>query len=263
VARAGGERLLDTVAGAALASRLMALQRQRLAETRLLDQQSRRALHDEALPLLHAAMLSLNRLSGDRKQLEEAIGQLTDAHKRISALIREMPAGAAPEVRKAGLIAALRHMVETEFAGEFADVTWEIAPDAEARAAAVPEVAGDVLFYAAREAIRNSARHARGGNAARPLHLKIEAHWQPGLHLTISDDGVGSAATPSSISGGHGLALHSTMLAVVGGSLSQDLRPGAGATVTLFVPEGVWEGAEHGRADGEHTGRVGGTTGGR
>jgi signal transduction histidine kinase len=244
VARAGGERLLDTVAGAALASRLMVLQRQRLAETRLLDQQSRRTLHDEILPLLHAAMLSLNQLPWDRKQSEEAIVQLADAHKRISALIREMPAGAAPEVRQAGLVAALRHMMATEFADEFAEVTWEVTPAAEARAAAVPEVAGDVLFYAAREAIRNSARHARGGDATRPLHLRIEAHWHAGLHLTIADDGVGSAAPPS-VSGGHGLALHSTMLAVVGGSLSQDLRPGAGATVTLFVPEGVWEGMHH------------------
>jgi hypothetical protein len=38
----------------------MGSQRQRFTEQQVLDQQSRRALHDEILPALHAAMLSLS-----------------------------------------------------------------------------------------------------------------------------------------------------------------------------------------------------------
>jgi len=52
--------LIDTRASAELARRLMALQRQRVAETQLLDQRARRVLHDDVLPQLHAAMLALS-----------------------------------------------------------------------------------------------------------------------------------------------------------------------------------------------------------
>ena len=62
VARAGAERLLDALAGAALASRLMELQRRRLGEIQIADHQTRRLLHDEVLPRLHTAMLLM---SGD------------------------------------------------------------------------------------------------------------------------------------------------------------------------------------------------------
>ncbi len=96
LARAGGERLLDSLAATSLAQRLMALQRQRFIETQVLDQQSRRTLHDEILPSLHAAMLSLS------AEHAEAVTQLTDVHRRVSALLREMPSGLTSDVGKLG-----------------------------------------------------------------------------------------------------------------------------------------------------------------
>ncbi len=50
IARAGGERLIDTQASAEMARRLMALQRQRLAESQVVDRRARRVLHDDVLP---------------------------------------------------------------------------------------------------------------------------------------------------------------------------------------------------------------------
>lgn len=47
VARATGERLIDTQASAEVTRRLLTLQRQRLAESQVLDRQTRRILHDE------------------------------------------------------------------------------------------------------------------------------------------------------------------------------------------------------------------------
>jgi hypothetical protein len=41
IARAGGERLLDSLASAELARRLVVLQRQRLAESQVLDRRTR------------------------------------------------------------------------------------------------------------------------------------------------------------------------------------------------------------------------------
>ena len=61
IARDGGERLLDNLASAEMARRLMALQRQRLAESQVVDRRSRRVLHDDVLPYLHTAMLASER----------------------------------------------------------------------------------------------------------------------------------------------------------------------------------------------------------
>ncbi len=61
MARAPGERLIDASAITEVARRLMGLQRERLVESRLIDQQTRRMLHDEVLPELHSVLLGLSR----------------------------------------------------------------------------------------------------------------------------------------------------------------------------------------------------------
>ena len=66
IARASGERIIDTKASAEMAQRLMALQRRRLAESQVLDRRARRVLHDDVLPLLHTAMLAL--MSGEGRK---------------------------------------------------------------------------------------------------------------------------------------------------------------------------------------------------
>jgi signal transduction histidine kinase len=59
-----------------------------------------------------------------------------------------------------------------------------------------------------------------------PLDVTIRVNWKDGLRIEIEDNGVGidprAAApdAPASTSRGHGLAIHSTLMAVVGGSLS-------------------------------------------
>jgi hypothetical protein len=59
IARATGERLLDLLAAAALARRLLDLTREQWAEGQVADRQTRRVLHDEVLPDLHAALIML------------------------------------------------------------------------------------------------------------------------------------------------------------------------------------------------------------
>ena len=105
VARASGERLIDTQASAAMAQRLMALQRQRLAESQLLDRRARRVLHDDILPCLHTTMLSLSQDAPTRQfRNAEALTQLADIHRQISNLLHEMPTTTAPAVARLGLI---------------------------------------------------------------------------------------------------------------------------------------------------------------
>ncbi len=143
----------------------------------------------------------------------------------------------SPEVTKLGLIGALRQVIEEEMADAFDDVTWQIEPNAEQQAQTIPTLIAEVFFYAAREAIRNAAYHACGDDAVAPLALRLTASWDDGLRVVIEDNGVGIDLAAESNSGsGQGLALHSTMMAVVGGSLSVESAPGRYTRVLLTLP---------------------------
>jgi signal transduction histidine kinase len=244
IARAAGERLIDTQASAEMARRLMALQRQRLAESQILDNRTRRVLHDDVLPRLHTAMLTLSAGSASNGASDaasaataEAITLLAETHRQIANLLRALPATAAPEIARQGLIGALRHVVEGALGDAFESITWQIEPAAEEAANRLPPLAAEVLYGAAREAIRNAARYGRSSDSSPPLHLSIALAWCDGLRLTIADDGVGFGAAATPKGSGQGLALHSTTLAVLGGTLTAERLPTAGSAVVLALPE--------------------------
>jgi signal transduction histidine kinase len=258
IARASGERLIDTQASAEIARRLMDLQRQRLMESQVLDRRTRRVLHDDVLPHVHTAMLSLSAGGAEAGGPSSgAVALLGDIHRQVSDLLREMPAAPAPEVDRSGLIGALRRVVDEELTGAFDGVIWKVEPRAERELGGIPLLTAEVLFYAAREAIRNAARYGRGGDADRPLHLKVVVAWRDlsgdahgttsqgrvadgGFEILIEDDGVGLATEggPNAASG-QGLALHSTMMAVVGGSLALESVPDTYTRVSLMLPQGL------------------------
>ncbi len=228
IARAAAERIVQAQASAELTRRLLELQRGRLATTQVVDRRARRELHDEILPQLHTAMLNLS-----AGETDAALHQLQDTHRAVSNLVREMPTGASPQIERCGVLGALRHTVDDEFANAFDTIQWETEPRAETAAQALPALNAEVLYAAAREAIRNAAKHARGDNARGALHLTIRARYQDGLVLDICDDGIGLAETPRGT--GHGMQLHSTMMAVIGGTLTLE-RVGAETRARLFVP---------------------------
>ncbi|HKD74629.1 MAG TPA: ATP-binding protein [Ktedonobacterales bacterium] len=236
LARATGERIVDTQASAELARRLMILQRERLVETQVADQRARRELHDEILPRLHAVMLLLNG-NGAGDQKEEALSLLTATHRQIAGLLQSLPAARPSSMAAEGIFGALRQAVEYDFGDAFDEVQWEITPEGETAASRLPAVAVEVIFGAAREAIRNAARYGRGVESRRPLRLKIAATCEDGLRISIEDDGVGLAAATPSHGSGQGLVLHSTMMAVLGGTLTAEHASGAGTRVILSLPE--------------------------
>jgi signal transduction histidine kinase len=252
MARATGERLIDTQASAEMARRLMALQRQRFAESQILDNRTRRILHDDVLPRLHTAMLTLSAATAANAAsatptsslpgtTAEVLTLLADTHRQIANLLRALPTAAAPEVARLGLIGALRHVAEGELRNAFENITWQLEPAAEQAANHLPPLAAEVLFGAAREAMRNAARYGQGDDSTRPLHLTIALAWRDGLRLSIADDGVGLGAVPhgqaSPKGSGQGLALHSTLLAVLGGTLTAERLLNAGSAVVLALPE--------------------------
>jgi signal transduction histidine kinase len=215
-ARSVCERLIDTRASREIARRLIALQRERLTESQVIDCQARRILHDEVLPQLHAAMLELG---GDETVSRTAIENLADTHRQISDLLRDLPAATSvPEVAIRGLIGALRRAVNDEFSTAFEQVTWDVSAIVEADLGNLSPLVAEVVFYAAREAIRNAAHHASSGDRLPSFRISAysdERRWQ--LHL--EDNGGSFDINLPSAGAGSGLSLHSTMMAVIGGEL--------------------------------------------
>ena len=236
IARASGERLVDIQAIAEMARRLALLQRQRLAESKVLDQQTRRILHDDVLPRLHAALLELDGdVQAGASRTEQVVAAISSVHRQISDLLRDLPRVTAPEVSRLGLFGALRATVTGELDGCFAMVNWNVPSEIEEHARGIQSLAVEVVFFAAREALRNAARHA---NPVDTLVLIISANWQNGLEITIEDNGAGSIELKSG-SSGQGLILHSTMMAVIGGSLALENSPGLHTRVIIRLPEEV------------------------
>jgi signal transduction histidine kinase len=136
-----------------------------------------------------------------------------------------------------GLIGALRRVIDNELGSDFDSVEWQVEPEAEQTGRTIPSLTSEVIFYAAREAIRNAARYGRGKQTNRALHLTIAATYQNGLVLSIEDDGVGigNPSAPPQRSG-QGLALHSTMMAVIGGTLTVESTAGCYTRVVLSLP---------------------------
>ncbi len=241
IARSSGERLADIQISTELARRLMALQRQRLAESQVLDRQTRRILHDDVLPRLHAALLELSALptqnEGHAPALAALIENLAGTHRQISDLLHDLPRATAPEVAQLGLFGALREVVNDELRGAFDQVSWMVSPQAENGAKLLTPLTAEVLFYAGREALRNAARHARPADSRTPLCLEIQAAWQDGLEIVVQDNGAGLAEPRAHAAGsGQGLTLHSTMMAVVGGTLALESTPGVATRVVLKLP---------------------------
>ncbi len=242
IARATGERLMDIQASAEIARRLMALQRQRLAESQVIDQRARRALHDEVLPLLHASMLALS--SEQLAVPEDTIQSLAEVHRQLSNLLHHMPKATAPEVGYLGLFGALAQVLDGEMKNAFDQVSWEVPPDVEQAARSLPALSAEVLFYAAREVIRNAALHARGPQTDLLLCLHLQARWERQLEICIQDNGVGLQNSQEINPGSRqGLALHSTMMAVIGGSLAIESEPGEYTRVILALPQSRPDGA--------------------
>lgn len=251
-AQAAGERIVHLLAGEQMVRRLIELQRKRSAEQSVMDLRTRRTLHDEILPLLHLAALQLSSADRQHSAIQETLRTLAEAHQRIASLLTTSQPAPARDPAPCELVGALRALVAHEFAHNFEQIQWQGMMGAEcagqvetSQTLYVEAMVGEVLLGAAREVMRNATTHGRGCRADRPLCLQIALCVDQGAHdgdlgeitLTISDDGVGletSGATPPGGSG-NGLALHSTLLAMVGGYLTVEPGVEGGVVVRITV----------------------------
>lgn len=244
VAAACAERILDALAGEQIARLALSLLRQRIAEVQVMSAQHKRALHDDLLPQIHLALLrmeSLRRKPADwEAQLDAAANGLMQTHQRLSALVREMSTAVPTRLDSEGLLAALHSALAHDFRDSFDEIDWQASPASLETARRLPPFVSEVIFYAAQEAIRNAARHGRGGEPDRKLALKLAVESVAGLRISVSDNGVGRAGQRGNrepAGAGSGLLFHSAMLAVIGGTLSVSDRAEGGTRVVIDLPE--------------------------
>jgi signal transduction histidine kinase len=224
VARANGERLLDAQAGIEIIRRMTELQREQMVTAQVIDRRTRRLLHDEILPALHTLIIQMNTMpANDKNDSKPAADKLAEIHRQISSLLRELPAPLSPDLQSVGLLTALQHLVCADLAGLFDQVEYQQDDGVDAVASGLAPLAADVIYYACREAIRNAAQHAR---SAQPLHLHVTVSASGNFRVTIEDNGVGisAASAINHDSTGQGLMLHSTLMAVIGGSLTVETK---------------------------------------
>jgi two-component sensor histidine kinase len=230
IAQAGGERIIDLLATGQMVRRLIELQRGRVAGQQVVDLRARRGLNAVGPPARPRAT-PLGRAPGSGElTVQAALASLAAAHRQITDLLAGRPGHAAPP--PGDLAAALRDLVQSEFSQAFSTVVW--------RGDALPTLdplTAEVVLGAVREAVRNAALHGRGSRPERPLALAVEMCAGEEVVIRVQDDGVGLHSRQTGAGGsGNGLALHSTMLAVAGGTLAVESRPAGGTTVTISVP---------------------------
>ncbi|MFL5664416.1 MAG: sensor histidine kinase [Ktedonobacteraceae bacterium] len=261
LAHACGQRILDTLGDHEAMQAVAALLRRRIIDVKLLGAQHRRILHDDILPQMHLALLRLETLRASseiaharapipklevdsataQKMLNEVVDLISDAHRRLAAMMRATAPSAPHRLESDGLMHAIHSMLEQDFQHAFDEVEWCVS---EETACCIDEVTppaiAELIFAAVQEALRNAARHARGSDVHRRLRIVLKASCDridPHLEVSVADDGVGIISASSSTTGtGGGLLTHSALLAIAGGSLTIKSAPGEGVTVRILLP---------------------------
>jgi len=196
-----------------------------------------RELHDSVSQALFSmglqartAQLELTRAGVDehaplRRAVDDVAELARGALAEIRALIFELRPRALTEegfvsaVRKHAAAVGARHRVD-------------IAVDAPAERIVVGALAEEHLFRIVQEAVGNAARHADASRIAVRVATTSSPTW---ITVTVGDDGRGF--DPAGSYGGHfGLQTMRERVAVLGGRLEIDSRPGEGTVVAVAVP---------------------------
>ncbi len=254
LAHACGQRILDTLRDHEAMLTVAGLLRRRIVDVKLLGGQQRRVLHDEILPQMHLALLRLETLRphistqqndasspSTEAPLDEAIDIITQAHRHLAAMMRATTTSAPHRLERDGMMHAIRTMIKQDFHQAFDEIEWDVSEETATHIdEIVPPAIAELIFAAVQEALRNAARHARGSDVHRHLHLTITAACNPHLEIIVTDDGVGIVSANSSTTGtGGGLLTHSALLAIAGGSLTVKSAPGEGVAVRILLPAEV------------------------
>ena len=189
------------------------------------------ALHDDALQLLTAAELQLERLRVDARRTKYAadLEQLKTTIKRVEDSLRNLlynvsPASVDLHMRLSASIRD-RAVALKQHTGIEAELDLRL-PDA------LPGVVKTNVFKNISEALSNVEKHS---NATR-VAVRAET-LDGGISIVISDDGTGFVVAESLYLPGHlGLIAMRERAQLAGGWCRIDSEPGAGTRVSFWIP---------------------------
>jgi signal transduction histidine kinase len=202
-------------------------------------------IHDVVLQQLAALQLQADAIEAalDHDRPEVAVrmaGQLrTGVDDAIVELRRTIASLRRAAVDEGGIGPSLVRFARGFRASTGLDVEVRVADGVDP----VPLPVALLLFECGQEAMTNVVRHA---STAQRVEVSVE-RTGGAVELVVRDDGVGFDATGSVGGGGvaeaggrrSGLALHREKVALSGGLLFVDSRPGHGTVVTVRVPVGA------------------------
>ncbi|MEI1277822.1 ATP-binding protein [Leptospira venezuelensis] len=226
IARTTGTWLVHSLFLEETGNILEELQRKKIQEQRLSDQKTRQILHDEILPEIHSLILEIsNDKSGNLKS--QHANSLTELHKRISFLLREM-SDTGLEISRLGLIPMLQKLQDSE--AKDSNLIWKIEPNLNSATENYPPEVQEVLYYAFRESLRNAVKYS--GESKSQITIAIQ--YENGLSIQIKNEiGKDVILVRSS---GQGLKIHSALLRIFQGSLTLEFPSSKEAVIQIFLP---------------------------
>ncbi|MFC3518521.1 sensor histidine kinase [Streptomonospora nanhaiensis] len=221
--RVAARRLLGPSTADLLALRVAELTATRAGVLRAIDAERRRIerdLHDgvQQRVVALAMLLARARRAGDTERAAHLLEQAHRESQRVAAELREVAWKVYPTaLDELGLHAALRGVAERSalpVALHYA-VERDLAPEVET-----------AVYFVAREAITNAAKHAR----AHRVEVAVRT-TAAGVELSVRDDGVGGADA-----GGGGLVGLARRVAALDGRLEVSSPAGGPTLITAHLP---------------------------
>jgi signal transduction histidine kinase len=198
---------------------------QELERTRLA-----RELHDETGQALTSILLSLRTVeeAGDKQELHIAVGEVRELVRTTLQDVRQLAVELRPSaLDDFGLVAALERLTETFGEQTGISVQFQQPLPTSDR---LPSEVETALYRIVQESLTNIVKHARAANVSVVLARKDDS-----VSVVVEDDGVGF--DPELVRDeGMGLVGMRERVALLGGRLAIESRPGAGTTFVAEVP---------------------------
>ena len=188
-----------------------------------------RELHDETGQALTSILLGLRTIeeAKDKVELDAALTEVRDLVRATLQDVRQLAVELRPKaLDDFGLVAALERL--TSSFGEQTGISMEFQSSLPAGRLS-PEVE-TALYRIVQEALTNIVKHSRAGRVSIVVGRKDGA-----VSVVVEDDGVGFEPTRTREEG-LGLIGMRERVALLGGRLTIESRPGAGTTFVAEVP---------------------------
>jgi signal transduction histidine kinase len=278
IAQATGERLIDARASIELTRRLLHLQRKHMVTGQVIDQRVRRKVHDEILPQVHTAILELAVPGSENGKALEYLNEIHKQLSNLLQSLSPTTVPTIKQIGLVGSLQQTVEL-EMEGAFDKVEWQIETHAEKLANKLP-PLISGVIyaaVREGIRNAARHG--RGEGDDVQLCLQIVIEIQDECELRIKLEDNGVGfhiqlppgeynrkcnikerdwsepenrqceprNFVNLSQInknltfsSNGQGLELYSTLLAVIGGSLTVDSFPGQYTSMTLELPCSIW-----------------------